>query len=220
MPPTIQTVLETPSEGLRATPPAPLPFASAVHVRAFLLERAHGNLIVYNAPGLAAAAGDIQGLGGATRQLINHAHEAMFGPQPLELGVWVGERDREETAGSLPVVGTFSERHTLDDDLEVIPTPGHTLGTTSFLWDSGRRRFLFTGDTVWLDKGDWRAVVLGSSDRGAYLDSLALLRKLDFDVLVPWGATAGGPYLDIVAPAEARRRIDAIIARVSAGESG
>lgn len=220
MSPTNETMLETPIEGLYATPAAPLPFASAIHVRAFLLERAQGNLIVYNAPGLTMAASEIRGLGGAARQLINHAHEAMFGPQGLDAGVFVGERDREETAASLPIAGTFSQRHMLDDDFEVIPTPGHTPGTTSYLWDSGRHRLLFTGDTLWIDKGDWRAVVLGSSDRAAYLDSLALLRELEFDVLVPWGATAGPAYVGVVGHAQAQRHIDAIIARVAAGENG
>ena len=213
-------MLETPVEALHATGPAPLPFAPAIDVRAFLLERSQGNLIVYNAPGLTPAASEIRALGGAARQVINHAHEAMFGPQGLEVGVLVGERDRAETAGSLSIAGTFSQRHTLDDDFEVIPTPGHTPGATAFLWDSGRHRLLFTGDTLWIDNGDWRAVVLGSSDRAAYLDSLALLRELEFDVLVPWGSTAGGPYLDVIEPAQAQRRIDAIIGRVAAGESG
>ncbi len=36
--------------------------------------------------------------------------------------------------------------------------------------------------------------MLDSSDRPAYLDSLAAIRELDFEVLVPWGATAGRPY--------------------------
>jgi hypothetical protein len=52
-----------------------------------------GNLIVYNAPGLTSAATEIRARGGAARQLISHAHEAIFGPQGVELGVFVGERD-------------------------------------------------------------------------------------------------------------------------------
>lgn len=91
MPPTNETLLETPIDGLHATPAAPLPFMSTTHVRAFLLDRAQGNLIVYNAPGLTSTASEIRALGGAARQLINHAHEAMFGPQGLELGVFAGE---------------------------------------------------------------------------------------------------------------------------------
>ena len=45
---------------------------------------------------------------------------------------------------------TFSRRHMLDEDFEVIPTPGHTSGATAFLWDSGEHRILFTGDTIYL----------------------------------------------------------------------
>jgi hypothetical protein len=36
--------------------------------------------------------------------------------------------------------------------------------------------------------------VLQSSDRASYIESLGLIEELDFDVLVPWAATAGQPY--------------------------
>jgi Metallo-beta-lactamase superfamily len=118
------------------------------------------------------------------------------------------------------VRGTFTRRHTLDDDLEVIPTPGHTPGATAFLWDNGQHRFLFTGDTVYLRDREWVAAVLDSSDRDAYVRSLELIAKLDFDVLVPWAATAGQPYLAVTDSGETRRRIDAILERVRAASPG
>jgi hypothetical protein len=62
------------------------------------------------------------------------------------------------------------------------------------------------------------AAVLESSDRGAYLESLELIRGLDFDVLVPWAATGGQPYHALTSRADARRRIDAISERVRRGE--
>jgi hypothetical protein len=62
-----------------------------------------------------------------------------------------------------------------------------------------------------------RAAVLESSDRAAYIDSLELLRDLDFDVLVPWLASNGDPYAATGA-ADARGRIDAILARLRCGE--
>lgn len=219
MEPTQNTQLETPIEGLRATPPAPLPFGRNVRARSFLLERPQGNLIVYNAPGLTAAAQAIRTAGGATRLVINHGHEAMFGPQDIDAQVFVHERDREETAQSLDIDGTFSARRRLDDDFEVIPAPGHTPGTTLFLWDGGTHRFLFTGDMLWTQNGQWEVVVLGSSDRAAYLESLATIRELDFDVLVPWVSVAGEPSVDVVSALQVRERIDAIIARFKAGKS-
>ena len=107
----------------------------------------------------------------------------------------------------------------LDDDLEVIPTPGHTSGATAYLWDTGRHRLLFTGDTIYFRHGEWVAALLaGTSDRGKYIESLELIRDLDFDVLVPWAATAGQPYHALTDKTDARRRIDAILERIQRGE--
>ncbi|MDA2812335.1 MBL fold metallo-hydrolase [Nocardiopsis sp. RSe5-2] len=209
--------LEEPIKGLHATPPAQLPFLAHVEVRAFLLERDHGNVIVYNAPGITSAAQGVRALGGATRLLVNHGHEEMYGRPDLDVPVYVHERDRGQVAGTLPVAGTFTGRRMIDDDLEVIPTPGHTPGSTAYLWDNGAHRFLFTGDSIWVDRGEWSAVVLDPGQRARYVESLALMRDLDFDVLVPWGATKGEPYVEEVTRAQARERIGAIISRVEAG---
>lgn len=213
----IPSSLETPIDGLRSTPSSHLPYQANVLVRSFLLERPAGNVIVYNSPGLTPAATDIRELGGATRLLINHSHEAMYGNPDLDVPVFVHERDRGETDRSMRVAGVFTSRQMIGDDLEVIPTPGHTLGTTSYLWDNGSHRFLFTGDFIWIEEGEWKAVVLDSSLRAQYLNSLALVRELDFDVLVPWGTTEEGRSFAVAAQAEIHARVDAIIARVKAG---
>ena len=122
-------------------------------------------------------------------------------------------------AEQLHVRGTFSRRHALDEDFEVIPTPGHTNGATSYLWDTGEHRLLFTGDTIHLHGDEWRAAVLGSSDRLEYAESLDLIRGLDFDVLVPWAASSGDSPVAHTTPADTRRRIGAILDRVWRGES-
>jgi glyoxylase-like metal-dependent hydrolase (beta-lactamase superfamily II) len=197
--------------GLRASTPQSLPFDSSLEIRAFVLERERGNLLVYST----AALGD---LGEISRWYLNHRHEAMFVSDSVSAPLFVNEEERRSVDARAHVRATFSRRHTLDDDFEAIPTPGHTPGATAYLWDSGEHRFLFTGDTIYLREGEWVAAVLGSSDRAAYVDSLDLIRELDFDVLVPWAATGGEPYHAVTSRAEARRRIDAIIKRVRAGE--
>jgi glyoxylase-like metal-dependent hydrolase (beta-lactamase superfamily II) len=210
--------LDTPLTGLLATPTARLPYQHDVLLRSFVLQRPQGNLVVYNSPGVSASAAAIGALGPPARLLLNHGHEAMYGQPELDVPVWAPGADRPEIAAALEVTGTFDGRGWIDDDLEVIPTPGHTPGTTSFLWDDGTHRFLFTGDFVWIEHGEWRAVVLDPAARQDYLDSLALVRELDFDVLVPWGATEDGPSFGLVADeTERRARIDAIIGRVAAG---
>ncbi|SJM69324.1 MBL fold metallo-hydrolase [Microbacterium sp. JB110] len=175
-------------------------------------------MIIYNSPGVSSSANAIRDLGGASRLLINHSHEALYGAPDLDVPVYVHDRDRAEAARAIPVAGVFDQPQMIDHDLKVIPTPGHTAGTTSYLWDNGSRRFLFTGDFIWIEHGEWKAVVLDSGVRDEYLDSLALVRELDFDVLVPWGTTDDGPSYGLVrARNEIHDRIDAIIDRVRAG---
>jgi hypothetical protein len=210
--------LEAELDGLYASPPEPLPFAPSLRVRAFLLRRDPGNLLLYSVTGLSAAGPAIEGLAGVERQYLNHWHEALFASDPLAVPLFVHEADRDEVAERTSVAGTFADRHTLDRDFEVIPIPGHTSGATAYLWDSGQQRFLFTGDTIYLSKGEWVAAVLESSDREAYIASLGLIRDLDFDVLVPWAATAGEPYYALTSKDDSRQRLDAILERVRRGE--
>jgi glyoxylase-like metal-dependent hydrolase (beta-lactamase superfamily II) len=195
-------------EGLYASSPEALPFAPSLDIRAFLLERDQGNVLIYSVSGLQ--------LDGVERHYLNHWHEAMF-PANVDAPLFVHESDREATEERHHVRGTFSKRHHLDDDLEVIPTPGHTSGATAYLWNSGDHRLLFTGDTIYLDDGEWVPAVLESSDRDAYADSLELIRELDFDVLVPWVATGGQDFYALTDPKETRRRLDRILGRVRAG---
>jgi hypothetical protein len=201
---------------LHASAPETLPFATSQDIRAFLLQRERGNLLVYSTTTMNADA--IVDLGGISRHYLNHRHEAMFASASIDAPRFVHAAERAVVRKSYEVRGTFSRRHMLDDDFEVIPTPGHTPGATAFLWDSGEHRLLFTGDTIYLDEGEWVAAVLESSDRETYVESLELLRELDFDVLVPWAATRGRPYYALTGRADARRRIGAILERVRRGE--
>ena len=209
--------MQTVIPGLHASAPQPLPFAPEFHVRAFVLERDAGNVLVYSVDGLAAGA--LEDVGGVERQYLNHWHEAMFAAERPAVPLFVHERDRAKVEERTHVRGTFSRRHVLDDDLEVIPIPGHTPGATAYVWDSGEHRVLFTGDTLYLSEGEWVvALDVTGSDRAAYIESLELIRGLDFDVLVPWAATRDGPWYAMTDPGDARRRIDAVLARVRRGE--
>jgi hypothetical protein len=205
---TVATNNEVRIPGLHASSPQPLPFDQSLHIRAFLLEREEGNVLVYSTETLDAAA--FEYLGGISRWYLNHGHEAMFIADSVSAPLFVHERDRGAAAARTHVRATFSKRHLLDADFEVIPTPGHTPGATAYLWDSGRHRVLFTGDTIYLRDGEWVAAMLDSSDRASYLESLELIRELDFDVLAPWAATRGQPHLAVTDKADTQRRIDAI----------
>jgi glyoxylase-like metal-dependent hydrolase (beta-lactamase superfamily II) len=214
----MQTVLP----GLHASAPQGLSFAPSLHVRAFLLTREQGNLLVYGTAKVAEETGAIAQGGGVARHYLNHWHEADIAGEgafgALAAPVFCHEADRAEVERTTAVAGTFAARHMAGDDFEVIPIPGHTPGATAYLWHSGRHRYLFTGDSVYLRKGEWVAAVLESSDRAAYIESLELVRGLEFDVLVPWAATAGQPFHAATDKADARRRIDAILERLRRGD--
>jgi len=208
--------------GLHSTEPEPLPFGGGgLSIRAFLLERAAGNLLIYSTTGLANDGAPLRDRGPLVRHYLNHHHEAMFLPEELaaiDAPLVVGEDDRAAVADRAAVpVHAFSKRHHADPDFEVIPTPGHTPGATAYLWDTGTHRLLFTGDSLYLRDGEWVAAVLSSSDRRSYLRSLELIAGLDFDVLVPWAAGADSPPLAFVDAGEARERVAAITRRIRSG---
>jgi glyoxylase-like metal-dependent hydrolase (beta-lactamase superfamily II) len=190
-----------------------------VSVRAFLLERDRGNLLIYSVGELAPQLQAIGERGRVSRQYLNHRHEAEFAPDGLLGPLVVHEAAREPVAAIAAVEATYTERHLLDDDFEVIPTPGHTSGSTAFLWSSELGRALFTSDTIYLSEGEWVAAVLESSDRAKYIESLELIRDLDFDLLVPWNATGGQPYHAVTDRSDTRRRVGAILERVEHGQN-
>jgi hypothetical protein len=210
--------VDTVLSGLHASEPEQLGFGPALEIRAFLLERAEGNLLLYRSAALKRQAEVIDDLGGISRQYLNHWHEA------APTCDWVAETfgapllchadDEAKVSEACNVSETFAERHIVGDDFEVIPTPGHTPGATIFRWETGEHRCLFTGDTLFFPSGEWVAAVLESSDRERYIESLELIRGLDFDVVVPSITGAGRPYHAVVERSEAARRIDGILERL------
>jgi len=217
--------MDTVIPGLYASAPEPLGFGPSLEIRAFLLQRERGNLLIYRSAALEQDVAAVNDLGGISRQYLNHHHEASpacdWVARTFDAPLHVHEKDAPSVSEICNVSATFSERHHAGGDFEIVPIPGHTEGATAFLWDTREHRVLFTGDTIFFVRGRWRAAVLeGVSDRERYIESLELIRSLDFDLVVPGIAPAGEPYCEFVEKAEAERLIDEILERVRRGESG
>jgi glyoxylase-like metal-dependent hydrolase (beta-lactamase superfamily II) len=75
------------------------------------------------------------------------------------------------------------ERTTVEGDVLLVPTPGHTAGQFSTLVEVEGARILFTADFVWRDGGRWRP---GNSSRKTMRKSFEGLRDLAFDYVVAW----------------------------------
>lgn len=99
------------------------------------------------------------------------------------------------------------ERTTVEGDVLLVPTPGHTDGQFSTLVEIAGSRILFTADFVWREKGHWRP---GNLSRKKIAASFEGLRDLTFDYVVPW---TGYDQTELFVPvASVDETVDAMIA--------
>jgi hydroxyacylglutathione hydrolase len=181
--------------------------------RAYLLLREDGNVLFYNSSHRGDHA-QMAELGGVARQYLSHKDEV--GPSLARIREQFGNglcchRDEAETVRKVcPVDITFHERETHLGNIEVIPTPGHTVGSTCFLVASpGGRSYLFTGDTLFVGSdGAWHnGYLAGMSDKATLRESLLLLRGLEPDVVLSSASTGEEPFR-AVTPQSWRAGID------------
>ena len=149
-----------------------------------------GNVLFYST----ATDTDFDGLaelGGVRHQYLSHRDEA--GPMLAAIQQRFGARlhapeaEHSEISAHAPIDVRLNHRHVDDSGIEVIPTPGHSPGSTSYLLTGAEGlRYLFTGDTVFEgDNGRWAAGYIPPiSDAATLAQSLQLLRTLTPDVVI------------------------------------
>jgi glyoxylase-like metal-dependent hydrolase (beta-lactamase superfamily II) len=134
---------------------------------------------------------DIERLGGVAHHYLSHRDEAgpmlenvrrRFGAQlhaPAVELLEIGQHAHVD----MPLAG----RHVDACGIEVIPTPGHSPGSTCYLVPGvNGQSYLFTGDTIMLGaEGNWFAGYLPPISEAASLaDSLRLLGSLQPDLVI------------------------------------
>lgn len=205
-----QTEMENPAPGL--------------YTHAYLLIRNEGNVLFYNT----AQHDDIERmaeLGGVAYQYLSHQDELGDG---LAL---IGERHGAKLGGHSRELEVFSRYRRPDilferrevhlGNIEVIPTPGHTPGSTSFFVRSPHgKRYLFTGDTLYFtaDGALEAAFFEDTSDLDAYVNSLEILRELEPDVVIS-SATGGQGGFREIAPGEWPALVDRALENLQSGRS-
>ncbi|MFC9997317.1 MBL fold metallo-hydrolase [Nocardia sp. NPDC127526] len=155
--------------------------------RAYLWTRPDGNVLFYNTT-LAGELDRMAELGGVAHQYLSHQDEITstlatvkqrFG---AKLHIHGSEAHLVETTS---VDDPFTERHTALGDMQVIPVPGHTPGSTVYLATISGRRHLFTGDTIVRgENGWWAGYIEGHSNRESLLEALDVLAELNPEVIV------------------------------------
>ncbi len=173
-----------------------IPFGN-VNTHAYLLKCDKGNVLFYNT----SHTDDIEQisqLGGIKYQYLSHRDEGGESLQKIKHkfnSLLCCHIKEEPFITSLcPVDITFSNRVSHFAKIEVIPTPGHTSGSISFLYQSPYGgNYLFTGDTFFQSHGHWQTIFFrqaGGSTK-TLIKSLLVYKKLNPDVVF-WSASDGG----------------------------
>jgi hydroxyacylglutathione hydrolase len=201
-------------------PEHPIPGAPMVSTHAYLLSRDEGNVLFYNSSHEDELR-HIRELGGITHQYLSHEDEV--GPALVRIREMFGSalccHRLEEAAVRkvCPVDLTFEKREVHLGNIEVIPTPGHTPGSTCFFVSSPHgKTYLFTGDTIVLtEDGSWQNGFLpGISSKVDLKRSLELLRGLEPDVVIPSASEGRIPFRE-VSRAEWHSAVDTAAAGLS-----
>ncbi|MEX0731739.1 MAG: MBL fold metallo-hydrolase [Aquisalimonadaceae bacterium] len=110
-------------------------------------------------------------------------------------------KERAEFASRCEPDILFDGQEVLLGNIEVIPTPGHTSGSTCFLVESTHsKRYLFTGDTLFRGKdGSWEAgYIPGYSDKAPLIESLKLLQEIKPNIVLSSGSEQDIGFEEIV----------------------
>lgn len=162
-------------------PEHPMPGLST---HAYLWLAPSGNVLFYNTTH-EHELDRIAELGGLSRQYLSHQDE--IAPSLPTIKTRFGSRlhssaaEADAVRETAPVDDAFDTRQVDPDGLEVLPTPGHTPGSTCFVVHSlSGLTYLFTGDSIVVDdQGRWAASYIeGMSDRATLTQSLTELAKL------------------------------------------
>ena len=158
----------------------------------YLLIQDHVNALFYNPHG-SSDFSRITEMGGLKYNYLSHSHEInshlqavkkQFGSQ-LCCHENVKPYFNDSFAADLYFDSSSTQLHV--DGIEVIYTPGHTNNNLCFRYCSPHgKTYLFTGDTIYQDKGTWNTLIV-ASDGGNKDDlerSLLQLRELDVDVII------------------------------------
>jgi len=186
---------------------------SSFGASSYLIQRPEGNWMVDSPRAAGPLLRNIESMGGVRRMLLTHQDDvadhakfaARFGCERVI--------HRVEARGSLAEVEVqldIDEPEKIDDDLWVIPVPGHTRGSVVYLY---RDKYLFSGDHLW-----WSVNVgaLNASRRVCWYDwrrqveSMERLLAFKFEWVLP----GHGRRYQAHSAEEMRLEIEALIRRM------
>ncbi|PRC45831.1 MBL fold metallo-hydrolase [Mycobacterium sp. ITM-2017-0098] len=175
---------------------------------------------LFYSPGTDEEFDDLAGLGGITDQYLSHRDEA--GPMLRTIAerfnstLHAAAADLADIRQHAHVDVPLSGRHTDYNNIEIIPTPGHSPGSVCYLVPGAEGHYLFTGDTLFRNAdGRWLAGYIEGfhqpSDANTIADSLRVLAELSPDVVIS-SAFQGDSAVHRITPGEWRGHVAHAIA--------
>ncbi|VWC60973.1 Hydroxyacylglutathione hydrolase [Burkholderia lata] len=172
---------------------------------AYLLTRPNGNILFYGT-GVQEDLQPIRDLGGVVRQYLSHRDEA--GPALATIKQTFGSAlcchasEVKAIDSYCQVDVTFDTHETHLGNIEVVPTPGHTSGSTCFVYRSPYgKTYLFTGDSIYPDGESWgtRVQFFAGGRKSDLKSSLRLLLDLEPDVVISSASVGRSPVQPVTA---------------------
>lgn len=189
---------------------------------AYLLTRPDGNVLFYNI-GDIRELDAIEKLGGIDWQYLSHRDEvsetlndiaARFGAKLALHKAELKYCSKVRTPDRL-----YDHRETHLGNIDIIPTAGHSPGSTCFMVASPTgKKYLFTGDTLYFDSNrGWQAGFIegihSDKDRPVLAQSLRLLRELKPD-MVFGSAYSGDGGFEVMNPDDWAEKVDGALRRL------
>lgn len=182
----------------------------------FLVVRPEGNLLFGNSlSSISKSYSKIESLGKVLGVYIGDRHHGKTyseAAQYFNVPFCSSEEEAKAMKRKRVIVDEFVEfkRYKLYDDIEVIPTPGHTTGALSYLWSCGENKVLFIGDSIVPVDDEWK-IWVSKKNRASMLETLECLRKLEFNYIVSDSFAATGDRAIKLSAIAKEEMIDSIV---------
>ncbi len=182
----------------------------------FLVVRPEGNLLFGNGlSSISKSYSKIETLGKVIGVYIGDRHHGKSyseAAQYFNVPFCCSEEEAKAMKKKSVIIDEFVEfkQYKLYDDIEVIPTPGHTTGALSYLWSSGTNNVLFIGDTIVPVDNEWK-IWVSKKGTASMLRTLEYLRKLEFNYIVSDSFAATGDKAIKLSSIAKEEMIDSII---------
>ncbi len=126
---------------------------------------------------------------GVIRHYLTHWHESAPGAAVIQKrfssALYCHSRSLGQISRFVEPDDTFTQQETHFGDFHLLPTPGHTPGSCSYLYHSPQGpTYLFVGDTLTRDHDRWVTVLVADSNPAELAASLELYRSLRPDVVL------------------------------------